>query len=199
MAATTLNPIAKTHPGIEDRIAQYRLSLPIIVCVVWLGGCAAHRPCPASPIPDSTVADHACRIDGCTLAPDFNFAACCDAHDVAYWQGGNADQRPFDSVLPTGAARRLPRSTTGARDSVASVGCPRPGAGDLAGIFRAPQRAQAMPAMVKARPTRLLARTPTPSHERLETLDTYLRLLISFLLLNGPLEWKERHEDNSTR
>ncbi len=93
MAATTLNPIVKTHPGIEDRIAQYRLSLPIIVCVVWLGGCATHRPCPVSPIPNSTIADHACRIDGCTLAPDFDFAACCDAHDVAYWQGGNAEQR----------------------------------------------------------------------------------------------------------
>ncbi len=32
-------------------------------------------------------------MDGCTLAPDFNFAACCDAHDVVYWQGGNTEDR----------------------------------------------------------------------------------------------------------
>ena len=93
MAATRPNRIVKTRPAIEDRIAQYRLSLPILACLIWLGGCATHRPCPTLPALDSTKPVHACRMDGCTLAPDFNFAACCDAHDVVYWQGGNAEDR----------------------------------------------------------------------------------------------------------
>lgn len=31
--------------------------------------------------------------DGCTMSPDFNFRACCIAHDRAYWAGGTAKQR----------------------------------------------------------------------------------------------------------
>ena len=64
----------------------------IITCVVCLGGCASYQPCPTQ-IVNSNLPDHACRLDGCTLAPDFNFPACCDAHDIEYWQGGSAAER----------------------------------------------------------------------------------------------------------
>ena len=38
--------------------------------------------------------------DGCTLAPDLWFRPCCEAHDRAYWQGGNwADRSAADKTL----------------------------------------------------------------------------------------------------
>jgi len=35
----------------------------------------------------------ACHVDGCSLAPDFDFTLCCDRHDVRYWPGGSKDER----------------------------------------------------------------------------------------------------------
>ncbi len=35
----------------------------------------------------------ACRVDGCTLVPDFNFAECCNQHDTYYWAGGTSSER----------------------------------------------------------------------------------------------------------
>lgn len=31
--------------------------------------------------------------DGCSAVPDFDFRACCVAHDRAYWQGGSCAAR----------------------------------------------------------------------------------------------------------
>ena len=55
--------------------------------------CASYSPCPPPLLAAGAQADRACRVDGCTLAPDFTFASCCDAHDVAYWQGGSRMDR----------------------------------------------------------------------------------------------------------
>jgi hypothetical protein len=32
-------------------------------------------------------------VDGCSMAPDFNFIDCCDQHDARYWLGGSAAAR----------------------------------------------------------------------------------------------------------
>lgn len=38
--------------------------------------------------------------DGCSVVPDFDFGACCVAHDRAYWQGGScADRVAADRAL----------------------------------------------------------------------------------------------------
>lgn len=38
--------------------------------------------------------------DGCSVVPDFDFGACCVAHDRAYWQGGScADRAAADRAL----------------------------------------------------------------------------------------------------
>ena len=50
-------------------------------------------PCPPELLAEDVQADKSCRVDGCTLAPDFNFGGCCVAHDVAYWQGGSRAER----------------------------------------------------------------------------------------------------------
>lgn len=61
-----------------------------------LGGCATYTPCD----PDAALAvaglqppSNACRVDGCTLAPDLDFTVCCNAHDIHYWVGGSACER----------------------------------------------------------------------------------------------------------
>ena len=42
---------------------------------------------------DETVPQKACRIDGCTLSPDFDFVQCCNEHDLSYWRGGSVQMR----------------------------------------------------------------------------------------------------------
>ena len=42
---------------------------------------------------DEVVPPKACRVDGCTLSPDFDFVQCCNEHDVSYWRGGSAKMR----------------------------------------------------------------------------------------------------------
>lgn len=38
--------------------------------------------------------------DGCSVVPDLDFGACCEAHDRAYWQGGAcADRAAADRAL----------------------------------------------------------------------------------------------------
>lgn len=34
-----------------------------------------------------------CRVDGCSMAPDFDFVQCCNNHDVRYWMGGTTSER----------------------------------------------------------------------------------------------------------
>lgn len=53
-----------------------------------LAGCAMPLPRDAPEPPPETR-----KIDGCSFAPDFDFAACCDAHDEVYWRGGSCEQR----------------------------------------------------------------------------------------------------------
>lgn len=31
--------------------------------------------------------------DGCSVAPDLDVGACCEAHDLRYWRGGSCDER----------------------------------------------------------------------------------------------------------
>ena len=64
-----------------------------LLCLFVCGACASRTPCPAGALTDSASPPHACRVDGCTLTPDFDFRMCCDTHDVAYWLGGSSAQR----------------------------------------------------------------------------------------------------------
>ena len=83
-----------------------------------LAGCTTPLPRDAQLPPPETH-----KIDGCSLAPDFDFEACCDAHDEVYWRGGTCaapdcrprtaslyrGERPTDpceGVLPRSAPRR---------------------------------------------------------------------------------------------
>lgn len=60
--------------------------------LVAVEGCAAHVPCTS--IPESPrLPPIACHVDGCTMAPDLDFASCCNAHDEQYWLGGTAESR----------------------------------------------------------------------------------------------------------
>ncbi len=36
---------------------------------------------------------HSFTSDGCSMVPDGTWVACCVEHDIAYWCGGNAEQR----------------------------------------------------------------------------------------------------------
>jgi len=55
----------------------------------------ASRPCDsATPVQvQEPRPPHPCRVDGCSMAPDFDFGYCCDRHDVRYWPGGSVEQR----------------------------------------------------------------------------------------------------------
>ncbi len=39
------------------------------------------------------VPPHSFTSDGCSMVPDGTWVACCVEHDIAYWCGGNAEQR----------------------------------------------------------------------------------------------------------
>lgn len=67
----------------------------VLLITVTITGCAADRPCDPRFVPDTYAAapPHECRVNGCSLAPDFNFPRCCDTHDARYWAGGTADER----------------------------------------------------------------------------------------------------------
>ncbi len=58
-------------------------------------GCAATRPCDPQLAPPALAEQppRSCRVDGCSLAPDFDFTHCCDRHDSRYWPGGSRVQR----------------------------------------------------------------------------------------------------------
>ena len=72
------------------RFANIVTSLSLVV----LAGCATYRPCEPAPVAIAgSQPTRSCRVDGCTLAPDFNFTDCCDRHDRLYWQGGTKTQR----------------------------------------------------------------------------------------------------------
>lgn len=60
-----------------------------------IGGCARQIPCDAIGALPAGVPQppRACVVDGCSMAPDFNFARCCDEHDARYWRGGSAEER----------------------------------------------------------------------------------------------------------
>ena len=53
------------------------------------------------------------RTDGCTFWPDDGYAACCVAHDMAYWCGGSGDERrAADETLRACIARHERRLAT---------------------------------------------------------------------------------------
>lgn len=57
-------------------------------------GCAHQIPCgPEAMMSVGASPPNACMVDGCSMAPDFNFASCCDRHDVRYWRGGSVGER----------------------------------------------------------------------------------------------------------
>lgn len=64
------------------------------VGAVVIAGCARQVPCgPEYTMSVGASPPNACWVDGCSMAPDFNFASCCDQHDVRYWRGGSVDER----------------------------------------------------------------------------------------------------------
>ena len=67
----------------------------MLLALLMINGCATYRPCDPQLIPDIALRTppNECRVDGCTLAPAFNFLHCCDKHDTRYWAGGTADER----------------------------------------------------------------------------------------------------------
>lgn len=66
-----------------------------VLVVLAASGCAAYRPCPSPPVPLAGRPEppSACRSDGCSVAPDFDFAGCCIRHDEHYWLGGTKEAR----------------------------------------------------------------------------------------------------------
>lgn len=62
--------------------------------IALLAGCQS-VPCPPRSIPGSLSLQppNPCRMDGCTLVPDFDFKDCCNSHDIAYWLGGTPERR----------------------------------------------------------------------------------------------------------
>jgi hypothetical protein len=59
----------------------------VVALLSSLTGCVAPLPKePGSP-------PFAFKTEGCTLAPDFDFTACCETHDYAYWKGGSCEER----------------------------------------------------------------------------------------------------------
>lgn len=60
-----------------------------------INGCARQIPCAAiEAMPaDPPRPPNACVVDGCSMAPDFDFARCCNQHDARYWRGGSANAR----------------------------------------------------------------------------------------------------------
>ncbi|MBX9607094.1 MAG: phospholipase [Gammaproteobacteria bacterium] len=67
---------------------------PALAALLLLAGCATSRPCPhPGAVAAADPPPAACRVDGCTLAPDLDFQDCCDAHDEAYWAGGTRAAR----------------------------------------------------------------------------------------------------------
>ncbi len=67
----------------------------VAIIVLTGSSCSASRPCNTASTGNPEVTDppRPCRVDGCSLAPDFDFGYCCDEHDVRYWSGGTAEQR----------------------------------------------------------------------------------------------------------
>lgn len=65
------------------------------VGVAVIAGCSSPAPCGSEGgvSADTPGPPSACRVDGCSVAPDFNFASCCNDHDARYWRGGSAEQR----------------------------------------------------------------------------------------------------------
>ena len=83
-----------------------------LLTVLTLSSCASHRPPHTAELAPFTS-------DGCSLFPDGTFkdrdkwCDCCQNHDLAYWQGGSADERKQadatlrDCVLARTNDRRL--------------------------------------------------------------------------------------------
>lgn len=68
--------------------------LPSVGAAV-IAGCASQIPCGSEGgvSADTPGPPSVCRVDGCSMVPDFNFESCCNDHDARYWRGGSAEQR----------------------------------------------------------------------------------------------------------
>jgi hypothetical protein len=70
--------------------ARHATAFALIVPIAT--GCASYSMCP-SPPSSPNPPPSACRVDGCTLAPNLDFVDCCNAHDESYWLGGPSARR----------------------------------------------------------------------------------------------------------
>lgn len=74
-----------------------RRAVVIFMSVILASGCSGYKPCNQALVAETAAITanppSACMVDGCTLAPGFNFTACCNTHDVRYLAGGTYDER----------------------------------------------------------------------------------------------------------
>lgn len=72
-------------------LPSFFLRLLVLACLALLGACASRPPAVPTLAPFTT--------DGCSMFPDrslwsdSDWCNCCVTHDLAYWQGGTAEQR----------------------------------------------------------------------------------------------------------
>lgn len=95
-----LNGGEQSQQGVQKWSHKTLMRHRVQVCLASLAtlaisSCATHRPCDPQLIlgTDPSAPPKECRVDGCSLAPDFDFRRCCDEHDVRYWVGGTAEER----------------------------------------------------------------------------------------------------------
>ena len=85
------------------------LPLLFVALLLQLGGCTSTAECDSElvkTVAGPNVPPRACRVDGCTLVPDFNFSRCCDNHDIRYWAGGSASDRKAADIKFRNCIRR---------------------------------------------------------------------------------------------
>ena len=78
----------------DEVVIQNSLRRVLLACLSGaMFGCVGYSPCDEAQYDGAGTPDNACRVDGCTLAPDYDFEHCCNAHDVTYWIGGDYQDR----------------------------------------------------------------------------------------------------------
>ncbi|ADJ28841.1 hypothetical protein [Nitrosococcus watsonii] len=79
--------------GVPAQLSKLLLSL-MAFTLIPISACSSHSPCDPDFLPATSPSPpNECRVDGCSLAPDFDFGYCCNQHDARYWSGGTTQER----------------------------------------------------------------------------------------------------------